>query len=331
MNNNEKTVKVQNVNPSSLINFKPRYIKCTESGNITEFVLMANSPKPFPVKRISNDYYVVLSGDNAGEVLKYEHSEYKSDSIVSVRRTLAHLRAIINANCDDEKRLRWVTLTYAENMTDTNRLYNDFRKFFKRFKYWLNKNGLSCPEYISVVEPQGRGAWHIHIILIFPDKAPYIENNSVLAPIWGHGFTKIQAVHGVDNIGAYFSAYLADMPLDEFKRDNNSHIEYIKFIELPDETTGESITKAFVKGARLRLYPSNMNIYRCSRGIKKPVVSKLTLKQYKDKKFHAGKLTFSHACSIVAVSDSVSSSSGSNISDEQILNTISHEYYNKKR
>lgn len=47
----------------------------------------------------------------------------------------------------------------------------------------------------------------------FPVKAPYIDN-SVIAEKWRHGFTKTKAVHGVDNIGAYFSAYLADMPLE---------------------------------------------------------------------------------------------------------------------
>lgn len=326
MKSSEKSIELRQVDPLilNITGFRPRYVKCTESGNITEFVLIANSPTPFPIKRISKDYYMVLEGDNAGEVFEYTHSEYKSGSIASVRRTLAKLRAIINANCDDESRLRWVTLTYAENMTDRERLYNDFDKFNKRFKYWCKKNGVSCPEYIAVVEPQGRGAWHIHIIWIFPDKAPYIRNNDVLAPIWGYGFTKIKAVHGVDNIGAYFSAYLADMPLDEFRRDCCDQSSYIvKYNEVSYDDTGEPTKKAFVKGARLSLYPSEMNIYRCSRGIKMPVVSKLTLQQYKDNKASAGTLTFSHACSVVAV--------GSNDSEELVLNTISHEYYNKAR
>lgn len=336
MKSPEKSVEVRKVDPSTLAGFRPRYVKCTESGNITEFVLLAKSPEPFPVKRISKDYYMILEGENAGEVFEYEHSEDKSGSIASVRRTLANLRAIINANCDDEERLRWVTLTYAENMTDRKRLYEDFKNFHKRFKYWCKKNSVGYPEYIAVVEPQGRGAWHMHIIWIFPDKAPYIENNGVLAPIWGHGFTKIKAVHGVDNIGAYFSAYLADMPLDEFQRAENDKSAYtVKYNEVSDDETGEPTKKAFVKGARLRLYPSEMNIYRCSRGVRMPVVSKLTQEQYKEKKANAGTLTFSHACSVVAVGASGVSGSpsdgGAKTSEELVLNTISHEYYNKKR
>lgn len=33
--------------------------------------------------------------------------------------------------------------------------------------------------------------------------------------LWGQGFTKTKALDNCDNIGAYFSAYLGDMPLDE--------------------------------------------------------------------------------------------------------------------
>ena len=45
-----------------------------------------------------------------------------------------------------------------------------------------------------------------------------------------------------------------------------------KIIENTDEN-GKKTKKAIVKGARLHLYPPKFNIYRCSRGIKKPDVS----------------------------------------------------------
>ena len=317
----DKAFAIERVDPATLKNFKPNFIKCTESGNITEFVLLARSPLPFPIKRIDKDYYMII-GDDSGEVFEYKHAENKAGSITSVRRTLANLRAIINANCVDENKMRWVTLTYAENMTDRSRLYDDFNSFWKRFKRWCKKNNIAAPEYIAVAEPQGRGAWHMHIIWLFPDKAPYIANNEVLEPLWGHGFTKIKAVHGVDNIGAYFSAYLADIPLDEFQREQGDDSDYpVKYNEVSDDDTGETTKKAFVKGARLRFYPSEMNIYRCSRGVKMPVVSKMSRTEYEKKKASSGKLTFSHACNVVAVGDSVSA-------DERVRNTICHEYYN---
>lgn len=330
----EKQLHVRKAEPSEMENFSPQYIKCKECGDITEFVLLARSPAPIPVKRLSKDYFQII-GDDTGEVFEYKHSADKSGSITSVKRTLANLRAIINTNCVNAAFLHWVTMTYAENMTDRERLYTDFKKFWQRFKRWLIKHNYSIPEYIAVVEPQGRGAWHLHIILIWGNKAPFIDNNSIFAPLWGHGWTKIQAVHGVDNLGAYFSAYLADIPLDEFQRDQSDTSTYaVKYNDVSDDDSGKKTRKAFVKGARLRLYPSEMNIYRCSRGVKMPVVSKLDSKEYQKKKASSGKLTFSHAsvvASVLGKSSVDGSPSDVGTSHERIVNKISHEYYNKKR
>ena len=160
----------------------------------------------------------------------------------------------------------------------------------------------------------------MHLVLIFAEKAPYIANNEVLAPLWEQGFTKIKAVHGCDNIGAYFSAYLADMPLEDFQKSDIPKGEIFDIKECSVSENGtEGKTKAFVKGARLHFYPSGMNIYRCSRGIKQPTVTTMSTEEYQKKKASVGALTFSHACSVVSSSDS------------EVVNTILHEYYNLKR
>lgn len=317
----EKKIKVHSLEGTAVPkSFKPAYVKCVEAGNVVEFVCMQKYPAPVPVVRLDNDHYVNL---DTGEVLEYNHAENKSDSLQAVRRTLATLRGIINANCTDDEKMRWVTLTYAENMTDSERLYNDFKNFWKRFCYWCKKQKITKPEYIAVAEPQGRGAWHLHLILLFSEKAPYIENNEVLAPLWGQGFTKIKAVHGCDNIGAYFSAYLADMPLEDFQKSDIPKVEIfdVKECSVSDEGS-EGKTKAFVKGARLHLYPSGMNIYRCSRGVRQPTITKMSNSEYQKKKASAGTLTFSHTSLVI--------SSGSGEKSE-VENTILHEYYNKKR
>ena len=314
----DKKLEVRTATPAEMADFNPSYIKCKECGDITEFVLLARSPAPIPVKRLSKDFFQII-GDDTGEVFEYQHATDKSGSITSVKRTLAKLRSIINTNCVNASFLHWVTMTYAENMRDRARLHSDFKKFWQKFKRWLVKHGYSIPEYIAVVEPQGRGAWHLHIILIWDKKAPFIDNNSIFAPMWGHGWTKIQAVHGVDNLGAYFSAYLADIPLDEFEREKNDTSTYaVKYNEVSDDDSGKKTRKAFVKGARLRLYPSEMNIYRCSRGVKMPVVSTIDLNEYEKKKASSGKLTFSNTVAILS-------------DDGEQRNIITHEYYNIKR
>lgn len=304
----------------------PASVKKITAGNVIEFVSMKSAPSEIPVKKISGNEYLDL---RTGEIMEYEKSENKSECYQSVRRTLKHIRQVINANCVEENRLLWITLTYADNMTDSNRLYSDFSRFWKRFKRYCKKSGYLIPEYISVIEPQGRGAWHCHVMLIFPEKAPFIDNNSVIARLWEQGFTKTKAVHGVDNIGAYFSAYLADMPLEDVERLKEHGIVISGNVlekSIEDEETGITLDKKFVKGARLALYPSGMNILRTSRGILKPVIediSCLTTEEIKKEKASSGKLTFSSAVEVVRTSDS-------GVSDD-VVNLITREYYNTKR
>lgn len=289
------------------------------------FTEMSHAPKPIDALRVSRDYYIKPS-EESGEVYEYAHAVDKSGCQDSVRRSLHTLRFIINANCPEPSRLSWVTLTYAENMTDTKRLYDDYGAFWKRFTRWCAKQGYQKPEYIAVAEPQGRGAWHLHCIWIWQTRAPFIDNNGVLWKLWRHGFTKIKAVRSdCDNIGAYFSAYLADMSIDEYKQAFGHSIsdEYTqtKQVQNPD---GTETPKKIVKGARLKLYPAGMNIYRASRGIVRPVAEEIAPDCIEKEKANAGTLTFSSA---VAVSVVVGDSAGGG----DFSQVISKEYYNTKR
>ena len=95
--------------------------------------------------------------------IQYKHGDTRADNQKGVRQTLARIRALINCNVVNPSFCRWLTFTYAENMTDTKRLYKDWDTFRKRFGRWCAQNGIDKPEYIAVVEPQGRGAWHLHV------------------------------------------------------------------------------------------------------------------------------------------------------------------------
>lgn len=237
--------------------------KAIECGNVTEVTALSWIPKA-TIQRLDKDHYIVLSEDAKIERLEdtiihtYNHSEKKIDNVHSVRQSIARMRRVINTNCVNPAVVRWVTLTYAQNMTDTKILYDDFKNFNKRFRYYLKTkyDGLSY-EYIAVPEPQERGAWHMHIIMIFNRMPPYIDNNNVICPTWGHGFTSFQAVDNCDNFGAYLSAYLSDLPaeVEEGYSDNN---------------IVEKDGKKYIKGGRLVLYPKDMKLYRISKGIKQP-------------------------------------------------------------
>lgn len=292
------------------------YSKVVTMGNVIE---VTRSEKDFggaSISKIDKDTYLDL---RTGEVKEFKHIDNRSESSASLRSTLAKLRALINTNVTTPDNCKWVTLTYAENMTDCERLYRDFKNFWKRFLYWCKKQGYSKPEYIVVVEPQARGAWHIHAFFIWDSKAPFIPNDEIQR-LWRQGFTSTKAVKNCDNIGAYFSAYLADVEYND--GDNVEFGDKVVDKSFTDEH-GNLQTKKFIKGGRLHYYPTGFNIFRHSRGIKEPTTEYLSEPEIKEK-VSSAKLTFSNAYEIFdVVSDDDSRFS--------LKNTILKQYYNTKR
>ena len=243
----------------------------TKAGDVLDVVL-TDSRKRQTIQKIDKDKYICC---DTGEVREYNHAETRKDNSQSVYRSLKHLRQLINANVTDRDKVRWVTLTYAENMTDSKRLYEDFRRFWQRFKYYYKGYKI---EYILANEPQGRGAWHMHIFFIFDRQAPFIPNK-VLADLWGFGFVSVKQIDGnIDNLGAYLSAYLGDMEVPKNKVMEYEQVYDVNNIKV---VQGEKCDKYVVKGARLNLYPVGFNIYKCSRGIKQPEKLKVGLKTLK--------------------------------------------------
>lgn len=212
-------------------------IRIVDCGRVTEFVATSRLEYVNPIKKLDSERYEVLA---TGEIKKFSKcSVTRAENVGHVVRTVNNLRRLINSN-ELTAVSFWVTLTYAKNMTDTKQLYCDFDYFRRKFYKWASANGYSKPEYICCVEPQGRGAWHIHGLFMWYDSnAPKFISNKTLAEMWGHGFVNIQRPSKVRNLGAYISTYLTC-------------------------TRGK-------KNKRLFMYPAGINIYRCSRGVVKPV------------------------------------------------------------
>ena len=246
-------------------------VKVTTMGNVIEVQYMSRRNNKQTVQMLpGGEQFVICS---TGEVKDIEHHKTRKDNKKGLYKTFANARGVINANVTDVSKVRWCTLTYAENMTDTKRLYSDFVKFNKRFQYYCANKGYSKPEYIVMMEPQGRGAWHAHLLYIWQDmKAPFIPNEE-FRELWGHGFVRIKKLDNVDNVGAYLTAYLGDMELSEVNAEEFEKVTRgatIKQVEVEEED-GTKVTKAVLKGARLNLYPADFKMLRCSKGVKRPV------------------------------------------------------------
>lgn len=215
-------------------------VKERSCGNIKEVVYVdyiSDSLQRY--RKISKNQVVNVE---TGEIIECKTSESRKDNVVSLRRTVKRLRDLINCNFEGADNELFITLTYGEDMRDLRRLYRDFDKFYKKLKRRYRDIEF---RYISVVEPHESGKWHLHLLLKALNREYlFIDNDSVIWKLWGHGYTKTQRLHGVDNVGAYLSSYLTDL----FDEDGRKH-----------------------KGARLYLYPAGMNIYRCSRNCKRPV------------------------------------------------------------
>lgn len=293
--------------------------KVTRMGPIVKISTMECWPRGPSIRNLNKHEYMDL---RTGKIKKKKHIENRAQNESGIRQTMAHIRALVNTNVVNPDRCRWVTLTYAENMVDTKCLCRDFDNFRKRLYRYCEKQKYGKPEYISVIEPQGRGAWHVHAFLMWDHVAPFIPNDEhtpgfsgvSMASLWGHGFTKTQRLANVDNIGAYFLAYLGDIPLEDLP--DGAHIDVSKVVEKEFlGANGTTKKKKFVKGGRLSMYPPGMQIIRHSRGIKYPTSEIMSQKEAKEK-VKGADLTFSAGYQIVDDND-------------KIVNTIHTEYYRK--
>lgn len=234
-------------------------VRVTKMNHIVEVQHMEKMSKGSSIRKLDKHRYVDLRDGEIREFDKF--SDKRSDNYNSLRKTFKSLRYLINNNFSGKGNELHITLTYKENMTDTKQLYEDFKKFIMRFRYQFKSYG--SIDYLTVIEPQERGAWHHHLLLRFNEYSDgniFLDSRTV-SEIWGHGFIKIKTLSGVDNIGAYLSAYLADVEVTGEVSNNGQEVA-VKMVD--------GVEKKFIKGGRLHRYPNGMNLYRTSRGIRKP-------------------------------------------------------------
>jgi len=239
-------------------------VKVKEMNHVVEVRHSSNANYKQNIKKLDKDRYVEVS---TGEIHDFKHTENRSQGYNSLRKTFNKIRDLINNNFSGKANELHVTVTYKENMTDTKQLYKDFQNFIDRLRYKYKKD--SSIDYLTVIEPQGRGAWHGHVLLRFNElKSVFIES-SELGQLWGLGFVSIKSLKDVDNIGAYLSAYLADVELTDNMDSSSVNAVLTEERQVVTKVV-EGKEKKFIKGGRLHMYPPGMNLYRKSKGIIEP-------------------------------------------------------------
>ena len=225
------------------------YIKLVDCRNTQHVTLCSYVPPTEPrIDRINDSCYYVRSTE---EIRFYDREKTgtKKDNVKSIKRAFNNLRKLINCNYDKPSYIKYVTLTYAENMQDNSRIRLDFQQFVRRMKA---KYGAF--EYIYVKEKQRRGAWHLHCVFFFDHPSPYMPNTEDDHPVrdmWGQGFVNVKGFSDdINNLGNYLCAYFTD-----------------------DKETGK-------KGSRLMNYESGVRLYNCSRGVRRPVERVISYEDY---------------------------------------------------
>ena len=217
-----------------------KVVKSYVYGNTVE-ITTANGQQEQTIKVIEGKRYVNLE---TGEIHAMDTSNNsRLDNLKSTKQTMKKLRRIIAHNFTGGKNQLWITLTYRDHVIETAIVYRDFKAFIRRIRNQFGK-----VDYITVIEPQASGRWHLHVLLK-NDSELTIPNND-LAKMWGQGFTKTKRLRRADRVGNYLIAYLSNLQIGDDEGSQN---------------------KAIIKGARLYMYPKGIRIYRTSRGIEKPL------------------------------------------------------------
>lgn len=283
-------------------------VKVTTMNHILEVQYLKYRNSRQTIKKLNEFEYLDLS---TGEVKEFvTKSDSRSDNKNSLSKSFRKARNLIRNNFTGGYDELMLTLTYRENMTDLKRLYSDFIRFKKKLCYHHGSF-----EYLNFVEPQGRGAWHMHSLLKFDDSI-VLDNNSTVWKYWGHGFTRTKRLKDIDDIGAYLTSYLTDMPVEDIEKLPLSEISQMRGIEIEKEDM-EGNLKRYVKGARLSLYPAKTQLFRKSKGIHYPQTDLLTYEKAK-KKYSLGNPSYGPKEYMFEL-------------DEERTQVVIYEQYNTKR
>lgn len=301
-------MKIEKIDNNLFVN-DDSIVQVKKTGNITEIKTCLRECKQ-TIRKISAQEYIVL---DTGELKQYKHTEKRIENPTSLKQSMRNLRDIINTNCTDPRKCKFLTLTYRENMQDPQKLYQDVKNFHKRLRYFLKNTKF---EYISVIEPQGRGSFHIHELLIFNKKAPFIPNSKI-EELWQYnGFTTTKNIDNIDNIGAYLCEYLTSIPIEQADLKDIKSLSNIKEVNTTDEN-GKPISKHIIKSGRLMYYKKGQRFFRCSRGILRPEVIKCPYSVAKDMVKNSV-LTYEKT---IKISDE---------NNDAVLNIINYKQYNSK-
>lgn len=167
------------------------YKKLVISGNVAELY-------EYECPLVKGIFRNKLGRKNEKNTNSATKEENRKKTQTRARKQVARL---INSNALEMR--KFLTLTFAENITNIKVANHYFKTFVQRVNYYLKKQNKPKIKYVAVIEFQKRGAIHYHLLC----NLPYIAN-STLTNLWRNGFIRINQIENIDNVGAYVTKYM---------------------------------------------------------------------------------------------------------------------------
>lgn len=144
-------------------------------------------------------YFYNLPALSRGNRSRRSNAVRRADNLARLRSLV---RRIVEGNHNKWGEVcKFVTYTFAENITDVSSALVEWKKYQKTIRPKYGKL-----KYIAVIEFQKRGAVHFHVLYF---NMPYIPRlKEKLQSGWKHGFTQVRAVRSVRALGLYVSKYM---------------------------------------------------------------------------------------------------------------------------
>lgn len=156
---------------------------------------------------------IICGNKRENKIIKREDREEVEKRNDNLYRARKNIRQIIWSN--QSKYTKFITLTYAETVLDIKTVRYDISKFVKNMK----NRGYDM-KYLYVLENQrerglkenNQGCLHVHMVL-FIEK--YIPKKDI-DECWKKGYTGINAIENINNLGAYVCKYITKDNLQVF-------------------------------------------------------------------------------------------------------------------
>ena len=169
---------------------KTYYKKAIVSGHVIEIYQYE--------KPVYSDYELNKIRQHEGRRQETSEDNKQKNREKCSNRAARTVRRLVNSNIAINS--KFLTLTFADHVTDLKKANYEFKKFKQRFEYYL---GVRI-KYLCVPEFTKKGRIHYHVVLF---NLPFVKNKT-LQSIWSNGFIKINKIDNCDNVGAYVSKYM---------------------------------------------------------------------------------------------------------------------------